>query len=140
MARTGPEGPVTTDLAKVRARLRKMSHQSIFAMLDEAVGLLPKAKLDLLVRRYLSPQLMENDGPKSRTKLMVDVTDFVERSRRGDYFEAFDLPFAAVAQALSRGGQIQRLSKGLYHRPRSTAFGVSRPNPAKVTRWTARAT
>ena len=82
---------MTTDLAKVRARLRKMSHQSIFAMLDEAVGLLPKAKLDLLVRRYLSPQLMENDGPKSRTKLMVDVTDFVERSRRGDYFEAFNV-------------------------------------------------
>ena len=42
------------------------------------------------------------------------------------------LPFPAVAQALSRltrGGTLQRVSKGLYYRPRKTAFGMSRPNP-----------
>jgi hypothetical protein len=44
-----------------------------------------------------------------------------------------DLPFGAVAQALSRlsrRGAIQRLSKGVYYRSRQTAFGRSRPNPA----------
>ncbi len=49
-------------------------------------------------------------------------------------FEDFrDLPMDAVAQALSRmtrDGTIQRLSKGVYFHPRSTAFGVSLPNPA----------
>ena len=43
-----------------------------------------------------------------------------------------DLPFTAVAQALSRltrGGTLERLSKGLYYRSRETAFGKSRPNP-----------
>lgn len=42
------------------------------------------------------------------------------------------LPFPAVAQALSRlarRGTIQRLAKGLYYKPRKTAFGPSRPNP-----------
>jgi hypothetical protein len=42
------------------------------------------------------------------------------------------LPFPAVAQTLSRlarAGDLQRVSKGLYYRPRKTAFGMSRPNP-----------
>ncbi len=46
-----------------------------------------------------------------------------------------DLPFEAVAQALSRmtrSGQIERLSKGVYYRHRETAFGKSRPNPATM--------
>jgi hypothetical protein len=37
-----------------------------------------------------------------------------------------DLPFPAVAQALSRmarAGTIERLSKGTYYRSRETAFG-----------------
>lgn len=51
-------------------------------------------------------------------------------------FEDFrDLPFSAVAQALSRltrAGIIERLSKGVYYRSRETAFGRSRPNPAAI--------
>ena len=45
------------------------------------------------------------------------------------------MPFTAVAQTLSRlsrQGVIQRLGKGLYYRPRQTAFGPSRPNMAHV--------
>src|SRR5579863_6691440 len=45
------------------------------------------------------------------------------------------LPPAAVAQTLSRlarQGAIQRLGKGLYYRPRQTAFGPSRPNAAQI--------
>ena len=46
-----------------------------------------------------------------------------------------ELPFSAVAQALSRlarQGQLRRLGKGLYYRARETAFGPSLPNPAAV--------
>lgn len=46
-----------------------------------------------------------------------------------------DLPFAAVAQALSRlnrQGTVERLSKGVYYRNRDTAFGKSRPNPSAI--------
>jgi hypothetical protein len=45
------------------------------------------------------------------------------------------MPFMAVAQTLSRlarQGVIRRLGKGLYYRPRETAFGASRPNSAQV--------
>jgi len=45
------------------------------------------------------------------------------------------LPLTAVAQTLSRlsrQGVIQRLGKGLYYRPRHTAFGPSRPNPVHL--------
>jgi uncharacterized protein DUF6088 len=46
-----------------------------------------------------------------------------------------NLPFTAVAQALSRLfrlGIIQRLGKGLYYKPRQTAFGPSKPNPSQL--------
>lgn len=45
------------------------------------------------------------------------------------------MPFTAVAQALSRlsrQGVIQRLGKGLYYRPRQTAFGQSKPNGTHI--------
>ena len=56
-----------------------------------------------------------------------------ERLWRLDDFR--DLPFSAVARALSRlvrTGLIERLSKGTYYRTRETAFGKSRPNPSAV--------
>ena len=46
-----------------------------------------------------------------------------------------DLRFQSVAQALSRlvkAGVIERLSKGVYYRSRSTALGKSRPNPSTI--------
>jgi hypothetical protein len=57
-------------------------------------------------------------------------------------FEDFrDLSSGAVAQALSRlarQGMIERLSKGIYYRPRHTAFGKSLPNPSAVQALAAR--
>jgi hypothetical protein len=56
-----------------------------------------------------------------------------ERLWRLDDFR--DLPFTAVAQALSRltrQGILDRLSKGIYFHARETTFGKSRPNPAAI--------
>lgn len=57
-------------------------------------------------------------------------------------FEDFrDLPFAAVAQALSRlarAGSIERLSKGVYYRSRRTELGQSLPNPAAIQKLASR--
>ncbi len=61
------------------------------------------------------------------------IEDGGERLWRLEDFR--DLPFAAVAQALSRfarAGKIERLSKGVYYRARETTFGKSRPNPAAI--------
>jgi hypothetical protein len=52
-----------------------------------------------------------------------------------------DMPSTAVAQTLSRlhrQGEIQRLGKGLYYRPRQTSFGPSRPNAAQLRSLTFR--
>lgn len=51
-------------------------------------------------------------------------------------FEDFEgLPPAAIAQTLSRlarAGKLQRLSKGIYYRPRQTSFGKSMASPAAL--------
>lgn len=61
------------------------------------------------------------------------VEDGGERLWRFDDFPG--VPVSAVAQALSRlarQGVLQRVSKGVYYRPRETALGKSVPNPASV--------
>jgi hypothetical protein len=70
-------------------------------------------------------------------RVMPYVRQRIERSgERLWRLEDFrDLPFLAVAQALSRltrEGLIERLSKGIYYRNRETAFGKSKPNPASI--------
>ena len=52
-----------------------------------------------------------------------------------------DQPFAAIAQTLSRltrNGTLERLSKGVYYRPRSTAFGPSRPSSTAIKKLAER--
>lgn len=73
----------------------------------------------------------------SRAGLTATIRDRIERGGerlwRLDDFQ--DLPFAAVAQALSRlvsAHYLSRLSKGIYYRSRKTAFGNSKPNPAAL--------
>jgi len=77
------------------------------------------------------------------------ITDLVRQriERNGERLwrlEDFrDLPFAAVAQALSRltrQGTLERLSKGVYYRTRETALGKSRPNPAAMRNLVSRRT
>ena len=52
-----------------------------------------------------------------------------------------DLPFAAVAQSLSRltrEGTLERLSKGVYYSSRPTTFGKSLPSPAAIRQLASR--
>jgi hypothetical protein len=70
-----------------------------------------------------------------------NITDLVRQriesggERLWRFCDFKDLPFGAVAQALSRMARAQhvrRLGRGLYYRPRKTAFGESLPNPAAL--------
>jgi hypothetical protein len=82
-------------------------------------------------------------GQISRTARQKPAADWVRRRirqggerlwRMADFRGASS---SAVAQALSRltrAGELQRLSKGVYYRSRSTAFGPSTPNPADIRR------
>jgi len=82
-------------------------------------------------------------GPASRVNGRTSVADWVRRRVRqgGERLWRFadfrGASFTAVAQALSRltrDGELQRLSKGIYYRPRTTAFGRSVANPAAIRR------
>jgi hypothetical protein len=71
------------------------------------------------------------------TQIAKQVRERIESAgeRLWRYEDFAGLPVSAVAQALSRLarlGQIERLSKGVYYRPRRTALGASRPNPAAL--------
>lgn len=73
------------------------------------------------------------------TAVRLRITRGGERLWRLEDFR--DLPFTAVAQALSRmarSGFIERLSKGTYYRTRDTAFGKSRPNPSAIRELASR--
>jgi len=73
------------------------------------------------------------DSPRTAGIVRQRIQRGGERLWRHQDFR--DLPFTAVAQALSRlarAREIERLSKGIYYRGRETAFGRSRPNPAAI--------
>jgi hypothetical protein len=79
------------------------------------------------------------DGMESRQKRNTAsiVRSRIESGgeRVGRLADFAGMPCMAVAQSLSRltrQGIIQRLGKGLYYRPRQTAFGLSRPNAARL--------
>ena len=82
--------------------------------------------------------------PTARQRHVADLVR--QRIERGGErlwrFEDFgDLPFTALAQALSRltrSGQLERLSKGTYYRSRQTSFGKSRPNPTAIRQLASR--
>lgn len=79
------------------------------------------------------------DSARTATAVRQRIEQGGERVWRLEDFR--DLPFGAVARALSRLvalGMIERLSKGTYYRTRQTAFGKSRPNPATIQRVAAR--
>lgn len=62
------------------------------------------------------------------------------RDRFWTHADFNDLPPTATAQALSRlaqAGELRRVRKGMYYRPRPTAFGMSVPTMADPKAWGA---
>ena len=95
-------------------------------------------KLDIMGRTFdtaaMGSRALSSDAPR---RIAARVRQRIERGgERLWRLEDFrDLPFEAVAQALSRltrQGTIERLSKGVYYRTRETALGKSHPNPAAI--------
>jgi hypothetical protein len=78
------------DPSKVRAALRRLGDDSVFYLLNEAIDLLPQAKLLKLVKRYLDPSELEPDG-EDRGNLLSDVKAFEKASLSGEYYESFNV-------------------------------------------------
>lgn len=78
------------DLGKLRAAVRRLGDEHVFYMLDDAIDLLPSAKLMKLASRYLDVKQLKPDAPW-RTNLLADVRAFDVASRAGKYYESFSV-------------------------------------------------
>jgi hypothetical protein len=100
-------------------------------------------KLDCSIAQT-DTQAMAQRTTSGESRQITDIVrQRIERGRERLWrLEDFrDLPFSAVAQALSRltrQGMLQRLSKGVYYHPRQTTFGKSLPNPAVIQELASR--
>ena len=78
------------DRDKLRAALRRLRPEDLFFMLEEAITLLPQAKLLGLAKRHLNVSTLMVDG-KPKEDLLTDVKAFQKRSLAGEYYESFDI-------------------------------------------------
>jgi hypothetical protein len=73
------------DREKLRTAIRKMGDDYIFYMLDDAITLLPEAKLRNLVEYYLDATAFCADGTRKRN-LLADARSFQKASLSGSYY------------------------------------------------------
>jgi hypothetical protein len=61
-------------------------------MLDDAIELLPQAKLHKIAKKYLDLKRLRPDAEKATTSnLLTDVKHFEKTSLAGEYYESFDV-------------------------------------------------
>src|SRR6266849_3981244 len=78
------------DRDKLRAAVRKLGNEYVFYMLDDAIELLPPAKLHKIAKKYLDLKRLRPDAEKAtRPSLLTDVKRFEKASLAGEYYESF---------------------------------------------------
>jgi hypothetical protein len=87
---TMPRKPIQIDRDKLRAEVRKLGNDYVFFMLDDAIELLPPAKLHKIAKKYLDLKRLRPDAEKpTRPGLLTDVKRFEKASLAGEYYESF---------------------------------------------------
>ena len=82
--------PIQIDRDKLRAEVRKLGNEYVFFMLDDAIELLPRAKLHKLAKKYLDLKRLRPDAePATSPSLLADVKRFEKASLAGEYYESF---------------------------------------------------
>ena len=82
--------PIQIDRDKLRAEVRKLRSEYVFFMLDDAIELLPPAKLHKIAKKYLDLKRLRPDAEKAtRPSLLTDVKRFEKASLAGEYYESF---------------------------------------------------
>jgi hypothetical protein len=76
------------DRDKLRVALRNMDREYLLYVLDEAIDLLPNARLHKLVEEFADLDDLRPD-PQTRGSLLADVKAFEKASLAGKYYEAF---------------------------------------------------
>src|SRR5438477_6809411 len=78
------------DRDKLRAEIRKLGSEYVFLMLDDAIELLPPAKLHKIAKKHLDLKRLRPDAEKAtRPSLLTDVERFEKASLAGEYYESF---------------------------------------------------
>ena len=82
--------PIQIDRDKLRAEVRKLGNEFVFSMLDDAIELLPPAKLHKIAKKYLDLKRLRPDAEKAASpSLLADVKRFEKASLAGEYYESF---------------------------------------------------
>ena len=83
---------IQIDRDKLRAAVRKLGNEYVFYMLDDAIELLPPAKLYTIAKKYLDLKRLRPDAEQTtRPGLITDVKRFEKRSLAGEYYESFNV-------------------------------------------------
>jgi len=84
--------PIQIDRAKLRAEVRKLGNERIFFMLDDAIELLPPAKLCELAKKYVDLKRVGLDVEvEAKPGLVAEVKRFEQASLAGEYYESFNV-------------------------------------------------
>src|SRR5437867_5121878 len=82
--------PIQIDRDQLRAEGRKLGNEYVFYMLDDAIELLPPAKLHKIAKKYLDLTRLRPDAEKAtKPSLLRDVKVFEKASLAGEYYESF---------------------------------------------------
>ena len=82
--------PIQIDRDKLRAEVCKLGSEYLFSMLDDAIELLPLAKLHKIAKKHLDLKRLRPDAEKAtRPSLLADVKRFEKASLAGEYYESF---------------------------------------------------
>ena len=92
------------DRDKLRVAIRRMGNKYALAMLYEAIDLLPQAKLVKLVKEFMDPAKLRPDS-EAKGSLLADVKAFDKASRKGEYYEAFNVNSRNYRE-MSKGTQV----------------------------------
>lgn len=78
------------DRAKLRAAVRRLGPEYVYCMLDDAIDLLPPARLRRIAGKYLDLERLRPDaGSEAVASLGAVVKAFDRASRAGEYYESF---------------------------------------------------
>ena len=80
---------ITIDRDKFRASLRKMGPDQLHQMLDDAIGLLPPAKLAKLAKNYFNVESLRPSSTPEFVGLLPEVKAFAIASLANEYYESF---------------------------------------------------
>jgi hypothetical protein len=87
-----PRKLIHIDRDKLRTAVRKLGSESIFDMLDDAIELLPPAKLRELATKYVDLKRLLPDAERTAPpSLLADVKRFEKASLAGEYYESFNV-------------------------------------------------